>query len=124
MMFLHIALAMASANTAHGQSPVWIDRWGTQCTTVSVPGGDVVIYLPSDFRAGEKISGSMFAEGAGADTSRDRNAEAIQRDVLIVNGQRFPVGSSNFTIDLLSDAIRIGFSIEAEGRSTSEFRLP
>src|SRR5262245_35952019 len=71
---------------------------GLYITTFTTPRGVIYVNLPDDMAAGDTISGTVTAEPAGKnDAERAQNLAELKRYVLVVEGQRTPVGDEKFS---------------------------
>lgn len=99
-----LALAMPTPALQNGQSAaIALDDQamlaaGLRLTTISLPEGNVVIYLPARLAAGDRISGSIFVNPTG-DTNalRSKNDEILRSQLIEVNGVAMPVTATQFT---------------------------
>ncbi|MEQ1603348.1 MAG: hypothetical protein ABL999_00615 [Pyrinomonadaceae bacterium] len=71
---------------------------GLTTVTFAVPAGKINVYLPSDIRAGDTISGTVSIEPVGKDPKElASNASTLSGMVVdLGDGQRFPANSSGF----------------------------
>jgi hypothetical protein len=108
------------------QSQMWGRMGGAQYVGLPAPGGRVLIYLPTDVRPGDKISGSAFAEPAGrSDDERMQNARVLDGDVLVVGDQKVHVSNTTFTFTVPPDTTTLNFLLqEGSGRDIAKSDLP
>lgn len=107
-LILGLAIAQAPGAQQRMQMPEWHHRWGAQYMTVPAFGRNYTIYMPGDLRPGDRVSGSVFAEGEGAVPMTDRDHLGGS---LRVNGREFPISKGGFTVEVPQDAGYLTFDL-------------
>lgn len=75
----------------------WADGAGLQVVRMHTTTGDVVVYLPARFSAGDYVSGAIYLEPAGARLEAGRNGAVLATYSLDVLGSRVSLKSSQFS---------------------------
>lgn len=107
-LILGLTIAQAPGAQQRMQMPEWHHRWGAQYMSIPAFGRNYTIYMPGDLRPGERVSGSIFAEGEGAapQTDRDRLGGTLR-----VNGKEFSIRNGGFTVEVPNDANYLSFDL-------------
>ncbi len=93
-----------------------VSSGGANRYTFNTDHGQVTVYLPADMRAGDTISGTVFAEPAGDnEVERVLNADRLSGYAVEVGGERTRIGEGFFRAVLGASADEQGLSIVLSG---------
>jgi hypothetical protein len=121
MTALVLAALIATPKTAFVQPA----ESGPRRVVLSMPQGEIDVYLPRHLVAGSKISGSLFAAPAGQDINEQRtNQQWLDTCTVNLGDQKLHPHSSMFSADLAKDGDNLPITVQdPSGAELSAIRV-